>query len=313
MRLHDRLTRIGFYTDGELLRWPRALREFYRDLWSIADDSGCLENDPFEVKMLLYPSPMDTDITVEMCKDFLDQLVLTCKKLLPYTIDGKQYLYIKNFRDHQRIDNAKAPSIPLPAWLSWEPFKSNSRVGKYIFTQELLTCKENSDEKSLHLPSNLIEPKRIEPNLKEPNLNEDPPEVQAGEVGEEGQVREEVEENASGEGEGQAVPVIVYEQKRTPIDQVPGDYLLYLMRNANKQELKNKAAAELARRDQKAQRPPRPGPTPAVVLPPSTPEEWAAHHERVRLARERMGLNDHAQEDHGFTPIGKAMGADRVD
>ncbi len=114
MKLHNRMTKTGYYTDGELLRWPRSLREFYRGLWHIADDSGCLENDPFEMKLLLYPSPRDHDITEEDCKNFVSKL-LECGKLIPYPINGKQYLYVKNFRQHQRIDKPSSPDTPIAA------------------------------------------------------------------------------------------------------------------------------------------------------------------------------------------------------
>ena len=64
-RLRNRMVKADFWTDAELLRWPRDKRQTYRGLWAIAEDSGCLEDDPFGWKLLLFPSPLDADITVE--------------------------------------------------------------------------------------------------------------------------------------------------------------------------------------------------------------------------------------------------------
>ena len=50
-RLGNRIRKAGFYTDGELLRWHRDKRETYSGLGNLAEDSGCLEDDPFAWKI----------------------------------------------------------------------------------------------------------------------------------------------------------------------------------------------------------------------------------------------------------------------
>ena len=128
-RLRNRIVKAEFYTDGELLRWHRDKRETYRGLWALAEDSGCLRDDPFEWKMVLWPSPNDADITVELLQRWRDELV-QAGKLIPYEIDGKKYLFIKKFHDHERPRNPQQPTLPLPPWVNITNKEGTSLDGK---------------------------------------------------------------------------------------------------------------------------------------------------------------------------------------
>lgn len=130
MRLHNRQVKAGFWNDSELLKhFNRDGRLFYQGLWHLADDSGCIENDPFGYKIHLFPG--DIDITPEILASYRDKLI-SLNKLIKYSVNGKEYLYIKNFHEHQKIKNSNKPTIPLPKWISWEPYNSNPYSGKYI-------------------------------------------------------------------------------------------------------------------------------------------------------------------------------------
>ena len=118
-RLRNRITKADFYTDPELLRWHRDKREFYRRLWAIAEDSGCLEDDPFGWKLILYPSPLDADVTLDMMGGWRDELT-GAGKLIPYEADGKGYLYVRNFHQHEQPRNPQRPDLPLPPWVHYE-------------------------------------------------------------------------------------------------------------------------------------------------------------------------------------------------
>ena len=113
------MVKANFWTDGELLRWPREKRITYQGLWAIAEDSGCVEDDPFEWKLLLWPSPVDADITIEMLQQWRDEFV-EAGKLLPYSVDGKSYLFVMNFHKHERPRNPQSPIVPLPPWVTHE-------------------------------------------------------------------------------------------------------------------------------------------------------------------------------------------------
>ena len=122
MRLHNRQIKATFWSDPDLLQWPRDKRWFYEGLTQLADDSGCLEDSSFAFKLHLFPSPMDSDITVELLTKWRDEFV--CQgKLSPYKVAGKQYLFMVNFHKHQTLDKPTPPSkasIPLHPWVVWE-------------------------------------------------------------------------------------------------------------------------------------------------------------------------------------------------
>lgn len=138
MRLHNRQIKAAFWNDPDLLQWPRDKRWFYFGLVQLADDSGCLEDSPFAFKIQLFPSPVDADITTDVIEKWCDELV-EAGKLVRYEAAGKPCLYIKNFHKHQTLKNCLPPDVPLPPWITWEPFKSNDRSGKYIINKDILT------------------------------------------------------------------------------------------------------------------------------------------------------------------------------
>jgi len=141
MKLRARITQPEFYSSGDLLRLPREIREFYKSIWAACEDSGCVENDPFELKVSLYPSPLDSDITPEVISGWIGELV-KLGKLLPYQVGGKGYLWSKNFHQHQKLSGCNRPTIPLPEWIEFELYpssrgdnrsKGERPNGKYIF------------------------------------------------------------------------------------------------------------------------------------------------------------------------------------
>lgn len=131
MRLHNRQVKASFWKDTELLKIKRDIRMFYQGLWQLADDSGCVEYDTFALKIELYPSPMDSDITQEVIEAWL-QVLIDMKKLTPYIADSKKCLYISNFHKHQSLKNPAPPGVPLPLWVKWVTYNSNPKTGKYV-------------------------------------------------------------------------------------------------------------------------------------------------------------------------------------
>jgi hypothetical protein len=137
MRLHNRQIKAGWWTDGELLRWPLDKRVFYLGLIQIADDSGCVDHDPFTFKMMIFPSPLDVLITVELLSQYSEEL-RECGKLLPYESSGKTYFYIMNFHKHQKLRNPGESSVPLPEWVTFTPSEVAQRGGVYSVNDTLL-------------------------------------------------------------------------------------------------------------------------------------------------------------------------------
>jgi hypothetical protein len=134
-RLRNRIRKADYFSDGELLRWPRDKRTTYSGLWAIAEDSGCLEDDPFMWKMLLWASPLDADITVELLTTWRDELV-AAGKLIPYEAEGKPYLYIRTFLQHEHPRNPQRPDLPLPEWIRCDSVEGVAKDGKrWVRTQ----------------------------------------------------------------------------------------------------------------------------------------------------------------------------------
>jgi hypothetical protein len=133
MRLHNRIIKAAFWTDTDLLRYlDRDGRMFYIGLIQLADDSGCLEDDLLAFKIHLYPADMDVDL--DFIQKHRDRLV-ELGKLIPYTSEGKQCLYLKNFHKHQSLRSPAPPSVPLPEWITWEPGETARSSGKYIVSE----------------------------------------------------------------------------------------------------------------------------------------------------------------------------------
>jgi hypothetical protein len=128
-RLRNRIRKADYFTDGELLRWHRDKRTTYSGLWALAEDSGCLEDDPFMWKLMLWGSPLDADITVDLLTTWRDELV-EAGKLIPYEVDGKPFLYIKTFLQHEHPRNPQRPDLPLPPWVKCESVEGIGKDGK---------------------------------------------------------------------------------------------------------------------------------------------------------------------------------------
>lgn len=173
MKLHNRLVKAAFWTDTDLIRqFSRDERLFYQGLWQLADDSGCLNNDPWAFKLHLFP--LDSDILPETLADWTQKLI-DAGKLVPYRCGTKPCLFVLNFSKHQTIHNASAPEVPLPEWISWQTYESNGRAGHYLVDVckappsyiPLTPCLQVADAGlTTGLEVKLIEVNRIEEEVK---------------------------------------------------------------------------------------------------------------------------------------------------
>lgn len=179
MRLHDRRIRAAFWQDTKLIKSLDAVgRMFFIGLTQLADDSGCLMDDCYFFKMTLFP--MDEDVTIEKLESYKETLI-DIEALVPYSADNKTCLFIKNFYKHQTLKNCAPPKVPLPPWVNYEVYKSNSRSGKYIFTEAALYNYLTPDLQPSYgcLTPDLRMSSNLEPRTK--NLNPEPNTVNAEE------------------------------------------------------------------------------------------------------------------------------------
>lgn len=168
-RLRNRMVKADFWTDAELLRWPRDKRFTYQGIWALAEDSGCIEDDPFGWKLLLWPSPVDADITVERLEEWRDELV-EAGKAIPYEAEGKRYLYLTRFHQHEKPRNPQSPNLPLPPWVSWEQNSDDPRKGRYVESTSVIQRLNNHATTVPALPSPVLPG----PALSSPDLNISP-------------------------------------------------------------------------------------------------------------------------------------------
>ena len=142
-RLRNRMVKAEFWTDPDLLSWTRDKRFFYMGLRAAAEDSGCIEDSHFGWMLVLYPSPLDRDISIEQVTAWRDELIAD-GKLVRYRVAGKDYLYQATFHNHEHPRNPQGPNLPLPPWVTWTQSGKDARKGRYETSYEALPSSEAS-------------------------------------------------------------------------------------------------------------------------------------------------------------------------
>jgi hypothetical protein len=100
-----------FWTDGAMISLPFETRLFYIGSWNFACDRGHLPDDPFGLKLKVLPAdPVDGAVLVQQLVDAGRMERVT----LP---DGRKFLSIPRFTDHQRIDTRWNSRCPVCAHL----------------------------------------------------------------------------------------------------------------------------------------------------------------------------------------------------
>jgi len=132
-RLRNRMISAEFYTDPELLRWPSAKRDLYRAMWAMAEDSACIEDDPFGWKCAAFPSPLDAKShSVAKFTAWRDELI-EAGKAIPYEAGGVACLFLPDMAEHEHPRNPQSPNLPLPPWVTYAPGSEKYRSGAYTF------------------------------------------------------------------------------------------------------------------------------------------------------------------------------------
>lgn len=96
-----------FWTDEKVVELSAFARLLFIGLWNLVDDEGRMEFSPLRVKMQIFPAD-NLDIS-ELFGE------IRGKKLVDvYTVDGQEFLSVKNFSKHQKIDKRTASKFPPP-------------------------------------------------------------------------------------------------------------------------------------------------------------------------------------------------------
>ena len=96
-----------FFTDDAVGALSLPARLLFVGTWVFADDYGTLDRSAKQLKAQVFPYD-DVD-----CDPLLAEL-LAAGLLAEYQADGKTYLYITGFADHQKIDKPSKAKRPLP-------------------------------------------------------------------------------------------------------------------------------------------------------------------------------------------------------
>ena len=135
------MLKADYWSDGWLWSKSALFRDFYQGLWALAEDSGILENKPLDIQVAL-----PFKITEGQIKDFIKELIKE-KKLISF---NEKYFFLVNFHKHQGLTRSVKPKTPIPAWLTWEPYPSNNRLGKFVVNEEkfnsVTVCNETVTE-----------------------------------------------------------------------------------------------------------------------------------------------------------------------
>lgn len=105
-----RTIKPGFFIDDELAELPALTRLLFIGLWTLADCKGRLEDRPKKIRAQLHPyDDGDTDAMLQSLHEG--------RFITRYFVDGKRYLEIRTFTQHQRLTGKEAEEesdIPAP-------------------------------------------------------------------------------------------------------------------------------------------------------------------------------------------------------
>lgn len=117
-------------------RVSRDARLTFVQMWTIADDSGRLRGNPQMLASLLFPYDRDAPNLIDSwLMELCHEGCIAC-----YMADGKSYIQILNWTEHQRIDKPSASKIP--------PFDEHSRVLSEVSKQFTLGREGKGEEGS---------------------------------------------------------------------------------------------------------------------------------------------------------------------
>ncbi|MBR2064672.1 MAG: hypothetical protein IJ971_08270 [Bacteroidales bacterium] len=103
-----------FWEDEKLAKLPVHARLLFIGTWNFADDNGALLANPVLMKSHIFPYE---DIEISTISEWIDMLVEN-GMLIRTTYNGKDYLVIRKFLIHQKINRKSIRiNIPLPVVL----------------------------------------------------------------------------------------------------------------------------------------------------------------------------------------------------
>jgi hypothetical protein len=116
-----------FWTDGAMISLPFEVRLFYIGMWNFACDRGHLSDDPMGLKLKILPADTVSG------SDVIEMLVGSGRVERITLADGRRYLNIPRFTDHQRIDSRWNSRCPVCAHIdSHQLTETHASLGELI-------------------------------------------------------------------------------------------------------------------------------------------------------------------------------------
>lgn len=106
-----RTIKPDFYTDETLGECSPTTRLLFIGMWSHADDHGNLDRSSKQLRAQVFPYD-----SLE-CEPLIQEL-LSKELVIEYQYEGKKYLHVPGFTEHQKIEKKSLPKFP-PYQESW--------------------------------------------------------------------------------------------------------------------------------------------------------------------------------------------------
>lgn len=94
-----------FWTDDAITECSLSARLLFIGMWNFADDRGNIERSAKQMKMKIFPAD-----TVDVESLLLE--LMHNNLIIEYEFDGKKYLHIRTFADHQVINRPSKTGLP---------------------------------------------------------------------------------------------------------------------------------------------------------------------------------------------------------
>jgi len=111
----QRTLNSAFWDDEDVAKLGFAERLLFACMFtddSLSDDWGCLPANPRTLRKHAFG--YDDHVTVDQVREWLANIVATCRNVLPYTANGQDYLYLRNFAKWQGLKYHRKSNIPRP-------------------------------------------------------------------------------------------------------------------------------------------------------------------------------------------------------
>jgi hypothetical protein len=102
-----------FWKSEDIARLSRNARLTFIGLWSYVDDNGVGRDNEKLIAAELYPLEDDPREALAIVHRDLDELARECR-VVRYTVSGRPFLYVVNWKLHQKIDRPNKERYPLP-------------------------------------------------------------------------------------------------------------------------------------------------------------------------------------------------------